>query len=210
MCRWVWKTNGKKLYEEKMISKKTKKALQRAENYFYSGDYDEAMRQYAILLKDHPQLKEARIGAILTDIAIENDEEAQALFEYYQVLKNEKDENAEAIIEGMIGTFDNALEKISDILDGALLPKETQEPVDGIGYCDFKELVGLRGSFKRAFEDIMFSTKVVISEKEDLLDFIQQLVENGFNEMAMRYIEGAAIAYPGESRIQEIIDKIKG
>ncbi len=193
-----------------MISKKTKKALQRAENYFYSGDYDEAMRQYAILLKDHPQLKEARIGAILTDIAIENDEEAQALFEYYQVLKNENDENAEAIIEGMIGTFDNALEKISDILDSALLPKETQEPVDGIGYCDFKELVGLRGSFKRAFEDIMFSTKVVISEKEDLLDFIQQLVENGFNEMAMRYIEGAAIAYPGESRIQEIIDKIKG
>jgi tetratricopeptide (TPR) repeat protein len=204
----VWKTIGRKWRKEQMKSKKTQKALQRAENYFYSGDYEEAMRMYAILLKDHPGLEEARIGAILTDIAVENDEEAQALFEYYQVLKKENDENAEAIIEGMIGSFDNALEKISDILDGVLSSKETQESLEGITYADFKELVELRGSFKMAFEDIMFSTKVVITEKEDLLDFLQLLVENGFNEMAMRYIEGAAMAYPGESRIQDIIDSI--
>ena len=69
-----------------MKSKKTEKILERAENHFYRGDYDEAMRMYGILLKDFPDLQEARIGAILSDIAYENDEEAQALFEYYQVL----------------------------------------------------------------------------------------------------------------------------
>jgi tetratricopeptide (TPR) repeat protein len=188
-------------------TKKTEKILERAENFFYSGDYDKAMRIYGILLKDFPDLQEARIGAILSDIANENDEEAQALFEYYQVLKSEDNENAEKIIEDMIVSLDDALEKISSILDGTLLGKD--EYVNGINYDDFKELVRQRGSFKRAFEDIMFSTRVVITEKNDLLDFLQQLVNNGFNDMAMRYIEGAAIAYPGEEKIQDLIKKMK-
>ncbi|WP_286336192.1 hypothetical protein [Hydrogenimonas cancrithermarum] len=182
--------------------------LERAENHFYRGDYDEALRMYGLLLKDFPELQEARIGAILSDIAYENDEEAQALFEYYQVLKGEENEDAEQIIEEMIGSLDDALEKISDLLDGSLFARD--ETINGISYADFKELVELRGSFRRAFEDIMFSTRVVITEKEELLDFLQQLVENGFNEMAMRYIEGAAVAYPGETRIQDLIEKIKG
>ncbi len=191
-----------------MIEKENRKILDRAENLFYRGDYDEALRMYGILLKDCPGLEEARIGAILSDIALENDEEAQALFEYYQVLKEEQQEGAERIIEEMIGSLDDALEKISDLLEGNLFARD--ESAEGITYGDFKELVELRGSFRRAFEDIMFSTKVVITEKEDLLDFLQQLVDNGFNEMAMRYIEGAAIAYPGEERIQDLIEKIKG
>ncbi len=190
-----------------MKIKKIEKILERAENYFYSGEYEEAMRIYGLLLKDYPDLKEARIGAILSDIANENDEEAQALFEYYQILKNEDDENAEQIIEDMIVSLDDALEKISSLLDGALLGKD--EYVNGISYDDFKELVKQRGSFRRAFEDIMFSTRVVITDKNDLLDFLQQLVNNGFNDMAMRYIEGVALAYPGEEKIKDLIDKMK-
>jgi len=191
-----------------MRNKENRKILDRAENLFYRGDYSEALRMYGILLKDCPELEEARIGAILSDIALDNDEEAQALFEYYQVLKDEGQDDAEKIIEDMIGSLDDALEKISDLLDGNFFARD--ESADGINYSDFKELVTLRGSFRRAFEDIMFSTKVIISEKEELLDFLQQLVQNGFNEMAMRYIEGAAIAYPGEERIQDLIEKIKG
>jgi len=188
-------------------SKKTEKILERAENYFYSGEYEEALRIYGILLKDFPDLKEARIGAILSDIAKENDEEAQALFEYYQVLRKENSEDAEKIIEDMIDSLDDTFEKISTILDGILLGRE--EYVNGISYDDFKELVNQRGSFKRAFEDIMFSTRVIITDKDDLLDFLQELVNNGFSEMAMRYIEGVAIAYPGEEKIQDIIKKMK-
>jgi tetratricopeptide (TPR) repeat protein len=189
------------------MNKKTEKILERAENHFYRGDYGEAMRIYGVLLRDHPGLKEARIGAILSDIAVENDDEAQALFEYYQVLKSEGNDEAERIIEEMIGSLDDALEKISELLEGPLFGKD--EALDGITYGDFKELIELRGSFRRAFEDIMFSTRVVITEKEELLDFIQQLVDHGFGEMAMRYIEGAAVAFPGESRIQELIDQLK-
>jgi len=194
--------------QETMKTKETIKLLERAENHFYSGEYETAMRVYALLLRDHPDLQEARIGALLTDIAIENDDEAQALFEYYQVLKNEENDDAERIIEEMIGSLDNALEKISELLEGSLFGRDESD--NGITYGDFKELVELRGSFRRAFEDIMFSTKVVITEKEELLDFIQQLVDHGFTEMAMRYIEGAAVAYPGEEKIQDLIEKLKG
>ncbi len=202
------KISGTRWNKDMMSKKENRKILDRAENLFYRGDYDEALRMYGILLKECPELEEARIGAILSDIALENDEEAQALFEYYQVLKEEGQEEAEQIIEEMISSLDDALEKISDLLEGSLFVRD--EAVDGISYSDFKELVSQRGGFKRAFEDIMFSTKVVITEKDELLDFLQQLVENGFNEMAMRYIEGAAVAYPAEEKIQDLIDKIKG
>ena len=190
-----------------MMSEKAEKILEQAENYFYSGKYDEALRIYGVLLKDFPDLKEAKIGAILSDIANENDEEAQALFEYYQVLKKENSEDAEKIIEDMINSFDNTLEKISSFLDDTLFRRD--EYVNGISYDDFKELVNQRGSFKRAFEDIMFSTKVIITNKNELLDFLQELVNNGFDEVAMRYIDTVVIAYPGEERIEDIIKKMK-
>ena len=190
-----------------METKNVEKSLECAENYFYSGKYDEAMRIYGLLLRDFPDLQEARIGAILSDIANESDEEAQALFEYYQVLKSEDSENAEKIIEDMIASLDDALEKISALLDGTFLGKD--EYVNGIGYEDFKELVKQRGSFRRAFEDIMFSTHVIITEKNDLLEFLQQLVNNGFNDVAMRYIEGVVAAHPTDVKIQDIIKKMK-
>ncbi len=152
--------------------------LERAENHFYRGEYREAMRLYGILLKDFPDLKE------------------------------ERNEEAEEIIEAMIGSLDDALEKISELLEGTFLAKE--ETMDGITYADFKELVTLRGSFRRAFEDIMFSTRVVITDKEELFDFIRSLVDNGFDEMALQYIEGAAAAFPGEEKLDELIDKLKG
>ena len=190
-----------------MKTKKTKKILEYAENCFYSGEYDKAMRIYGLLLKDCPNLQEARIGAILSDIANENSEEAQALFEYYQVLKSEDNENAEKIIEDMISSLDDALGKISTLLDGVLSRRD--EYVNGISYNDFKELIKQRGSFKCAFEDIMFSTRVVITEKSDLIEFLQQLIDNGFGDVAMRYIEGVAVAYPADEKLQDLIKKMK-
>jgi len=194
--------------KQELSVNQTAKVLERAENHFYRGEYREALRIYGILLKDHPNLKEARIGAILSDIAIENDEEAQAIFEYYQVLKKDENENAEAIVEEMIGSLDDAFEAISQFFEEALTGGD--EPENGITYTDFVRLVELRGSFRRAFEDIMFSTKVIITEKEDLIDFIDRLMAHGFHEMAARYIEGAALAFPGEDRIRSLLERLKG
>ena len=64
--------------------------LQRAEYAFLKGDYVHALRSYGLILKDYPSLDEAKIGVYLSDLGIESEEEAQALFDYYQLIKNEK------------------------------------------------------------------------------------------------------------------------
>jgi tetratricopeptide (TPR) repeat protein len=181
--------------------------LAQAEEHFFQGAYREAMHDYAMLLSDDPTMPEARIGAKLTDIAMENDEQAQALFEYYQLLKRENRDDAENVIEEIIDSMDDTIEKITELFES--LGVGEPETADGISYQEFKELVADRGDFRRAFEDIMFSTRVVISEKEDLLDFMQLLVEHGFDEMAIRYIESFALSFPDEERIVQLMEKLK-
>ena len=44
----------------------------------------------------------------------------------------------------------------------------TVNQLDAINYEDFQLLIKQRGSFKVAFEDIMFSTKVAIEKKRFL------------------------------------------
>jgi hypothetical protein len=66
----------------------------------------------------------------------------------------------------------------------------TVNQLDAINYEDFQLLIKQRGSFKVAFEDIMFSTKVAIEKKEDFYDFVTKLIDNGFNNMAYNYLEG--------------------
>jgi tetratricopeptide (TPR) repeat protein len=181
--------------------------LAQAEEHFFQGAYREAMHDYAMLLSDDPTMPEARIGAKLTDIAMENDEQAQALFEYYQLLKRENRDDAENVIEEIIDSMDDTIEKITELFES--LGVGEPDTADGISYQEFKELVADRGDFRRAFEDIMFSTRVVISEKEDLLDFMQLLVEHGFDEMAIRYIESFALSFPDEERIVQLMEKLK-
>ena len=66
----------------------------------------------------------------------------------------------------------------------------TVNQLEAINYEDFQLLIKQRGSFKVAFEDIMFSTKVAIEKKEDFYDFVTKLIDNGFNNMAYNYLEG--------------------
>ena len=57
------------------------------------------------------------------------------------------------------------------------LSASTVDSLDAIKYEDFKKLIESRGSFRIAFEDIMFSTKVAIENKEDFFDFVDKLIE---------------------------------
>ena len=79
---------------------------------------------------------------------------------------------------------------------------------NGIKYEDFMRLVGVRGNFKEVFEDIMFSTKVIISRKEDFVDFLSKLIENGFVEMSLNYLESAVIRFPNDEQLLSLIKKV--
>jgi hypothetical protein len=181
--------------------------LQRAENEFLKGDYANALRSYGLILKDYPALEEAKIGVYLSDLGIESEEEAQALFDYYQVIKTEK-ENAVDIIDGLIETLDVSKHKLEELL---VKPMEEQiEYGDGIRYSDFKALVESRGSFKKTFEDIMFSTKVVISNKDEFIDFVKELSNEGFDEMALGYLDASSSLFGDDQDILALYHVVSG
>jgi len=172
--------------------------LKRAENAFLKGEYSHALRSYGLILNDYPSLEEATIGVYLSDLGLESEEEAQALFDYYQLIKDEK-ENAVEIIDGLIENIDTSKEKIQKLL---LDPIEEQiEYADGIRYSDFLALVESRGNFKKTFEDIMFSTKVIISNKEEFMSFVKELAKEGFEEMALGYLDTSSHLFGNDQDI---------
>ncbi len=181
--------------------------LKRAESEFLQGDYAKALRSYGLILRDYPTLDEAKIGVYLSDLGIESQEEAQALFDYYQMIKNEK-ENAVDIIDGLIENLDSSKHKLQELLVEPL--EEQIEYGDGIRYSDFLELVKSRGSFKKTFEDIMFSTKVVITNKEEFIDFVTQLANEGFDEMALGYLDASSSLFGNDQDILALYHVVRG
>ena len=181
--------------------------LKRAEGEFLKGDYQNALISYGLILKDYPALDEAKIGVYLSDLGSESEEEAQALFDYYQVIKTEK-ENAVDIIDGLIDTLDSSKQYIHKLLLNPI--QEQIEYGDGIRYSDFLVLIEDRGSFKKAFEDIMFSTKVVITEKDEFIDFVTQLANEGFDEMALNYLDATTALFGDDQDVLALYNVVSG
>jgi len=181
--------------------------LQRAEGEFLKGDYTNALRSYGLILKDYPLLDEAKIGVYLSDLGAESEEEAQALFDYYQMIKTEK-KNAVDIIDGLIDSLDSSKHQIQELLVNPL--QEQIEYGDGIRYSDFLALVESRGSFKKTFEDIMFSTKVVITDKDEFIDFVTQLANEGFDEMALGYLDATTNLFGDDQDVLALYNVVRG
>jgi len=171
---------------------------------FYKKDYSLALFYFSLALQEEPESDDARLGAILTDMASEKETEAEALFEYYLLSK----ENGKENIEDIINLVDSSAESIYGLIE----KKELQYAIDeenGIEYEDFKELIKQRGSFKKAFEDIMFSTKVLISKKDDFVDFLEKLIDNGFTEMSLNYLESAMNIFPNDKKLLNLVDRAR-
>ncbi len=181
--------------------------LKRAEAQFVNGEYRQSLQSYGLLLKDHPDLGEARVGVYLSDLGLESEDDAQALFDYYQVIKTEQDDAVE-IIDNLIHTLDNSKNSLQELLIDPL--KEQADYEDGIRYEDFMELVESRGNFKEAFEDIMFSTKVVITNRDEFIDFIKHLATEGFREMALNYLDAASNAFGDDQEIYALYRLTEG
>lgn len=178
------------------------KLLKLANDKFGKQEYESALLNYSMILQEDPDDKEARTGAILTEMAMNHEDGAEALFDYYAVLKSNDSELASDVMEEIINSIDGGIEKISELASEA---KKSEIMIDdGISYSEFKELIQERGDFKRTFEDIMFSTRVMITDRDDFIDFLERLVEGGFHEMAANYIESALQAFPNDEKIRQI------
>jgi len=181
--------------------------LQRAEKEFLQAEYQQALRLYGLILKDYPNLDDAKVGVYLSDLGIESSDEAQALFDYYLVIRLEK-ENTVDIIKDLIYSLDSTKKELSELLTDPF--DEQMEYADGIRYSDFLSLIESRGSFKKAFEDIMFSTKVVIRDKTEFINFVKQLADEGFNEMALGYLDATATMFGNDQEVLALYNVVKG
>jgi len=176
--------------------------LKLAHDKFDSREYKSALLNYSLILEKDPDDKEARTGAILTEMAMNEEQGAQALYDYYTVLQSSDKELASEVMEEIITSMDGGVDKLSELLNEIQKPETMID--DGISYSDFKELVVESGDFRRTFENIMFSTRVVISDRDDFIDFLELLASHGFDEMAANYIESALQSFPNDEKIREI------
>lgn len=180
--------------------------VETAEKLFVSRNYEKALFYYSLASERQPTSQDVRVGILLCDLAYEMESEAHSLFDYYIIAKKENSENAVELIEKIIFSIDGVLNATAEVLMPTLFDRIQYE--NAISYQDFQSIVEKRGEFKRTFEDIMFSTKVVISEKRDFISFLDDLVMNGFNEMALNYLEGATAIFPSSKKIRDLFDKI--
>ncbi|MCT7527539.1 hypothetical protein N5T79_00080 [Aliarcobacter cryaerophilus] len=164
------------------------RVLNEANSLFTQRKFDKALFLYSLLISNFPNNEEYPIYALLCDISVEDENKAIALFDYFFLLKKDDPKEAISYIKNVINAYDGDIEKMMDLLKELNLTTVNQ--LDAINYEDFQLLIKQRGSFKVAFEDIMFSTKVAIEKKEDFYDFVTKLIDNGFNNMAYNYLEG--------------------
>ncbi len=170
--------------------------LNRAERLFLDKEYKSALDIYAIALSLDGNNIEAKAGAILCDLGFSFKEEAQVLYYYFQTIK---DNTADPIssIENLSNTLVTG-EIESDIY--ALLDAD-MALYDGIDYEDFLNIIKDKENFKEAFEDAIFSTRVIISKKWEFIDFIKKLTENGYYSVALDYLETHAPMYQNDQEI---------
>ena len=164
------------------------RVLNEANSLFTQRKFDKALFLYSLLISNFPNNEEYPIYALLCDISIEDENKAIALFDYFFLLKKDDPKEAISYIKNVINAYDGDIEKMMDLLKELNLTTVNQ--LEAINYEDFQLLIKQRGSFKVAFEDIMFSTKVAIEKKEDFYDFVTKLIDNGFSNMAYNYLEG--------------------
>lgn len=181
--------------------------LNEANSLFLQKKFEKALFLYSQLSTEFPQNKEYPIYALFCDIASEDEEKALSLFDYFSVVKNENIDEAITYVEDVVNAYDGDIDKMMEILQD--LSASTVDALDAIKYEDFKKLIESRGSFRIAFEDIMFSTKVAIESKEDFFDFVSKLIDNDFNNTAYTYLDGFNEYFSYDSEIEKLYKKLE-
>ena len=176
--------------------------IERAKNSFFKREYKKALLNFSLALKDEPYDLDAKIGALLSDMAMEKEEEAMALFELYEVSRSDGLEGMDSIIETLLNSED-----VEILINNEF--KNHQSYEDGIEYSDFLYLVNNRESFQRALEDLMFSTRIIIHKKEDFMEFVGLLLDNDYSNLALNYLESALSLFPHETFFQERLKELE-
>jgi tetratricopeptide (TPR) repeat protein len=178
-----------------------------AHQFFTDGAYEKAMFLYSQLLADDKTNIEYQLYILFCDIGYENSQKAQTLHDYFTVAKNDNFDEAVKYVQDIISAYDGDNEKLMQILKDITV--SNIETLNSISYLEFLELIENRGSFTQAYQDIMFSTKVAITSKDDMLDFISKLIENNFISAASTYLDSLQPYFQYDENITKLYSKLK-
>jgi tetratricopeptide (TPR) repeat protein len=170
-----------------------------AYKYFYEARYEEALREFSLALSINCEDYDLKVGALLSDYAKEDEGDAIILIDFYESSVALGDDKS-TIYENILHSIDYSDDLEYDMLDSveSLLAFD-----NGIDYSDFIKMAQRKGDIKRSLEDIMFSSKLIISNKEDMVSFINLLMQNDFKDEALSYLESAIMIYPKDSYFEE-------
>ena len=166
-----------------------------AEKLFINKEYDNALKFYSHALSKERKNIDALVGVILSDFGINFREDAQVLYYYYQTQKEFFSNPVEAIEQLANNLIQNRASDVYDLIDEDIALN------DGIEYEDFVNLIESKENFQEAFEDAIFSTRVVISKKWQFIDFIERLTDNGYFSVALDYLETHSPMYGADQEI---------
>ncbi|HIO90351.1 MAG TPA: hypothetical protein EYG69_01120 [Campylobacterales bacterium] len=170
-----------------------------AYKFFYEANYDDALLNFSLALDVEPENYDIKVGVLLSDYAYEDENDAIALLDFYHSSVALGDEKIE-VYKSILNSIDYSNDLVYDItqsFDNILLSME-----NGVEYSDFIKIANLRGNVKQALEDIMFSAKLIIQSKEDMMNFIDLLMQYNFKEEALSYLEKAIMIYPRDGYFQ--------
>jgi hypothetical protein len=106
----------------------------------------------------------------------------------------------------IIKEYDGSTNQMMDLLYDISI--KTTQSLDAINYKDFENLIKQKGSFKVAFEDVMFSTKIALSSKDEFFTFVNQLIDNNFNTTAYHYLDGFNEYFKYDKQLTKLYEKL--
>lgn len=168
-------------------------------------DFTLAAHYFNLALALDSSDKRACIGVLIADIAQDFPKKAEIFTELYQILLASAPRAQHNAIHTqmleILRDFDTSLDHISHAAQAE--DSLESEQLNGIAYKDFTTLCQVKG-FKEVFENLIFSTKIIFTERDDFYQFLKDLIHYGFKQIALTYIEDMPqIAY--NSEIQEIL-----
>lgn len=183
------------------------KLLKEAHSQFAAKNFDKALFLFSQVFSHDPKNESLKLYCVLCDLGFESPEKALNLYDYFEVSKALNFEEALEYVYDIINAYDGDNDKMMGLLKD--ISKTSVDSLNAIDYKDFLTLVENRGSFKQAYQDIMFSTKVAITTKEELIDFINQLIDNNFNTTAYKYLDGFNEYFSFDEEVTSLYEKLE-
>ena len=166
-----------------------------ATELFESEKFDLSLKFYSLALKCDSSDIDSKVGALLSDYAGEDSLDALSLYDYY-ISSIELGEPKELVLENILQIIKQENSFFDDLANS--IEEFSQSIENGIEYKDFILIAKTKPNMRVALEDLMFSSKLIINNKEDMMNFIELLYEYNFKDEAMIYLENAINIFPDD------------